>query len=97
MRPEARQTYQGMEVDWSVTFTNAQAHRSSRASVYFSSGPHLLSMIVGKVLLSEYPRLKRLQVGAPVQVRGTIRKIDALFIELEIQDLVFTKAAEAAH
>lgn len=97
MRPQAARAYQGMEGDWPLTFANAQEGRSGEAHLYFNFEPHGLRMIRGNVSLRKYPQLRQLHVGAPVRVRGKIQKVDTFFIELEIQDLVFAKAAEAAH
>lgn len=97
MRSQAARAYQGMEGDWPLTFANAQEGRSGEAHLYFNFEPHALRMIRGNVSLRKYPQLRQLHVGTPVRVRGRIQKIDAFFINLEIQDLVFAKAAEAAH
>ena len=97
MRPQAARAYQGMEGDWPLTFANAQEGRSGEAHLYFNFEPHAMRMVRGNVSLRRYPQLRRLQVGAPVRVRGRIQKVDAFFINLEIRDLVFATAAAAAH
>lgn len=96
MRPQVARAYRGMDVDWPLTFANAKAGRTGEASVYFHYESHRLSLVTGDVLLRKYPQLKQLRIGAPVQVRGRIRTADTLFIELDIRDLVFAKAAKAA-
>lgn len=97
MRPQAARTYCGLEGDWPLTFANAQEGRSGEAHLYFNFEPHGLRMIRGNVSLRKYPQLRHLHVGTPVRVRGRIQKVDTFFINLEIRDLVFAKAAEAAH
>ena len=98
MRPQAARAYRGMESDWPLTFANAQARPSGEARLYFNFEPHaIMKMVSGSVSLRKYPQLRQLQVGTPIRVRGRIQKVDAFFIELEIRDLVFAKAAEAAH
>ena len=89
MRPQAARAYQGMESDWPLTFANAQEGRSGEAHLYFNFEPHAMRMVRGNASLRKYPQLRRLQVGAPVRVRGRIKKVDTFFIELDIQDLVF--------
>ena len=49
-------------------------------------------MIIGEVGLDKYPRLRMMRPGEPLRIRGTIRKIDALSIELEITELQFAQA-----
>ena len=96
MRPQAARAYRGMESDWPLTFANAQARRSGEARLYFNFEPHaIMKMVSGSVSLRKYPQLRQLQVGTPIRVRGRIQKVDTFFIELEIRDLVFAKAAEA--
>ena len=97
MRPQAARAYQGMEGNWPLTFPNAQEGRSGQAHLYFNFEPHAMRLIRGTASLRKYPQLKQLQVGAPVRVRGRIQKVDAFFISLDIRDLAFAKAAEAAH
>ena len=98
MRSRAARAYQGMESDWSLIFANAQEGRSGDARLYFNCEPRrMMGMISGNASLRKYPQLRRLQAGTPVRVRGTIQKVDACFIELEIRDLVFAMASEAAH
>ena len=97
MRPQAARAYHGIEGEWVLTFANAQEGPSGQARLYFTAEPHAMKMINGRVSLRKYPQLRQLQVGAPVRVRGTIRRIEPLFIELDIRDLVFAKPAEAIH
>lgn len=98
MRPQAARAYQGMEGDWPLTFANAEEGRSGEARLYFTVEPDaVMKMVSGNVSLRKYPQLRRLQVGSPVRVRGTIQTVDTFFINLDIQDLAFAKAAEAAH
>jgi len=102
MRQEAAKAYIGKMVNWPVTFANASEQSSGQAHLIFRFDPHDMSMITGNVLLSDYPQLRALRSGERLRVRGTIRKIDQLFIELDISKLVFTHSsapvsAEAAH
>ena len=98
MRPQAARAYCGMEGDWPLTFANAQEGRSGEAHLYFNVEPDaVMKMVSGNVSLRKYPQLRRHQVGSPVRVRGKIQKVDAFFINLEIRDLVFAKAAKATH
>lgn len=96
MRPQAACAYRGLEGDWPLTFANAQEGRSGEVRLYFNIEPHSIKLVSGNVSLRKYPQLRQLQVGTPIRVHGTIRNIDALFIKLDIRNLVFAKAAEAA-
>ena len=97
MRPQVARAYRGMEGNWPLTFANAQEGRSGEARLYFNVEPHaIMKMVSGSVSLRKYPQLRRLEVGAAVRVRGRIQKVDTFFIELDIQNLVFTKSAVAA-
>lgn len=97
MRKEAAASFIGREVNWTLTFSNGSEERPGQAWLIFRSDPHHVKMVAGYASLSDHPNLKTLQPGETVLASGRIRKIDTLYIELDIQDLVFTKAAEAAH
>lgn len=94
MRPQAAKAYLGKLVDWLVIFANASEH-SGQAHLILRSDPHGVRMITGKVLLVEHPELRSLHSGEQIRVRGRIRKIDNLSIELEINQLVFAPATRA--
>jgi hypothetical protein len=97
MRPQAAQAYQGMDVDWVMTFANAKAGRVGEVSVFFNAKPHGIGvgMVTGDVSLRRYPQLKQLRAGTPVHLRGAIRKVDALFNDLEITELLLTQPTAA--
>ena len=97
MRPEVVSEYIGRDVNWSVTLAGAREERPGQAFVSFHFEPHSVRMIGGEVSLSEYPQLKLTHVGHPIHLRGKIRKIDTLSIQLEISKLVFAEAHERAH
>ena len=97
MRKEFVQRYIGAEVDWSGTLADAREQKPGKIHVVCWPEPDGGKLIVGDVLFSEYPQLKQLRVGDPIQMRGTISNIDVISIELKVRDLVFAKAAEAAH
>jgi len=91
MRPQATQAYLGRSVDWSVIFANASEQPSGRAHLIFRFNQHDMGMITGAASLAQYPQLRSLRSGERIQVRGRIRKIDTLSIELEIRDLGLPK------
>ena len=93
MRQEAAKAYIGRMVNWPVTFANASEQSSGLAHLIFRFDSHHINMITGNVSLSDYPQLRALRSGERLRVRGTIRKIDQLFIELDIIKLVFTQPA----
>jgi len=99
MRQEAAKAYLGKMVNWPVTFANASEQSSGQAHLIFCFDSYGINMITGNVLLSDYPQLRALRSGERLRVRGAIRKIDQLFIELDISKLVFahSSAPAAAH
>jgi len=97
MRKEFVQRYIGVEVDWPGTLADAREQKLGQIHVVCWPEPDGERLIVCDVSLSEYPQLKQLRVGDPLHLRGRIRKVDILTIELEIQNLMFAEAAEAAH
>lgn len=99
MRQQAAGAYIGKEVHWALTFSNGSESRPGEAWLIFRFDSHDLKMVTGCALLSDYPSLRVIRPGETVLVHGRIKKIDelGLSIELEIQDLVFAKATEAAH
>jgi len=97
MRKEFVQQYLGLEVDWPGTLADAREQKPGQIHVVCWPEPDGKRLIVCDVSLSEYPQLKQLRVGDPVHLRGRIRKVDVLSIELDIRVLAFAKAAKGAH
>ena len=93
-RPELIKQYLGMSVDWPVTFASAWESNSGMARVIFRFGRANVRMIAGDVSLSNYPQLKRLRAGEALRVRGRIRGVSILSIELDITELLFCLEAE---
>jgi len=96
MRQQAANAHLGREVHWVLTFENGSEEPSGQAWLIFRFDPHNMRMVEGRVSLSDYPSLRSMQSGETVLVHGRVQKVDALAIKLEIRDLVFAKAAEAA-
>ena len=88
MREQAKTKYIGTQVKWTLMFLDGRSDQDGEARLTFHFGPQDIRMVSGSVLLSDYPRLKSMRAGESLRVRGTIRKIDTLCIELEIRDLV---------
>ena len=97
MRDQAKTKYIGKQVTWAVTFLDGKEDQEGKAQLAFHFAPNDLRMIIGSVILSDYPRLRALRSGEFLRVRGTIRKFSALSVELNIRDLAFAKIAAAAH
>ena len=99
MGQQAAGAYISEEVHWVLTFSNGSESRPGEAWLIFQFDSHDLKMVTGRAVLSDYPSLRVIRPGETVLVRGRIKKIDelGLSIELEIQDLMFTKVAAAAH
>ena len=96
MREEAKAKYLGKQVRWMLMFLDGRRDQEGEAHLTFHFNSEDVRMVSGNVPLPRYPRLRSMQPGEFLCVRGAIRKIDSLCIELEIHDFVFAKAAEAA-
>ena len=94
MRDEAAEAYLGQEVDWALTFASGSKDNSGNAHLSFHISNEVIRGVQGTVSLSEYPWLKSLRADEPVRVRGRIRAISTLSIELEIGELVLAGASE---
>ena len=88
MRDEAAKRYVGREVDWPLTFFSGHEHDLGQARVMFRVASQGIGMVVGAVSLSDYPWLRSLHADEAVRVRGRIRNIDTMSIELDISDLL---------
>ena len=97
MRAEVSQRYLGEEIDWLLTFTNGRELDAGRAWLTFDFDPRSIKVIVAEVGLAEYPHLRTMRAGELLRIRGTIRKINALSIELEITALQLAQTVEAIH
>ena len=96
VRQQAAAIYLDREVCWSLRFANATEPNQGQAHLIFRFDPYDIRMVVGDILLSEYPSMMGARVEENVLVRGRIRKIDNLCIKLEIHDLVLPRTAESA-
>ena len=97
MRVNAANAYIGKEVDWNLFFLDGSEPVPGMASIMFNSGVSANRIILGEVSLTEHPYLRALHSGEPVRVRGKIRKIDGLCIDLDITELMLAKAVDAVH
>ena len=88
MRRQAVAQYVGRDVDWLLTFFDAHELGNDRARVTFHVASQGMGLVKGAVSLSDYPWLKSLHADEAVRVRGRIRNIDAMSIELEIGELL---------
>ena len=89
MRAQAAKAYIGKDVDWVLSYANGNELSLGEAWVAFRSGPREIRMIAGTVPLSKYPELKSLPADTAVRVRGKIREVETLIIELDIAELSF--------
>lgn len=97
MRQQTAAAYFGREICWSLMFANATEPYQGQARLMFRFNPDSVRMVVGDIVLSTYPSMMGARDGESVLVRGRVRKIDNLCIELEIQDLVLSRTLEATH
>ena len=92
MRDEAGHKYVGREVEWLVTFANGW-ESEGQAHLSFCVEPHVISMVKGTVSLADYPWLKSLRADAVVRVRGRIRRVESMTIELDKLELGLPETA----
>lgn len=85
-RDSIRKIYVGKEVDWRVTFFTGWKESKGRVGLAFRDKP-LGMTIFGHVPLTDYPWLESLNVDEAVWIRGQIRKVDSMTIDLEILEL----------
>ena len=97
MRADAANAYVGKTVEWDLTFVDGDETAPGRAHLVFRSGSTGVRMIMADASLEDYPYLRSLPSGEAVRVRGRIKNIDALCINLDLTELVLPKAAEAVH
>ena len=91
MREQAKVAYVGKEVVWLVIFMDGYEQSSGQVRLTFQPDPDQLKLISGTVRLSDYPWLKSTPAGEAIHVRGRIKKIDTLSIELELSDLLLAQ------
>jgi len=96
MRASAGNAYVGKEVNWNLMFVDGSERVTGKASLIFDTGVLGDRMIRGDVSLTEHPYLRSLPSGEPVRVRGTIRRVDALFVELEVAEMTLVRTVGAA-
>ena len=97
MRDQTMQRYIGRTVNWLLTFRNGSTNDRGQARLIFNTQPDGIRMIAGTAPLSKYPGLKSLPSGESVRVRGRIRKIDSVCVNLDITELELPTSVEAAH
>ncbi|GEM_PF-2803866 len=95
MRETFAKKYVGIEVDWSVRLADAwQAGKNIRIAFHVDAlGLHTVG---GEVPRAQYPQLEHLQAREPLRIRGRIRSVSTLWIELDIAELLFCIEAVAA-
>lgn len=97
MRQQAAAVYLGREVCWSLRFSNATEPSQGQTRLIFRFDSHSVRMVVGDIALSSYPSMMSARVNENMLVRGRVRKIDNLCIELEIHDLVLSRTLQTTH
>ena len=97
MQEEAQRKYIGQEVEWRLAFFSGsmqqdQAHLMFRCEL---RQVRPFGGITGTVSLSSYPWLKTLPADEPVLVKGRIRRVNSMTIELDILELSIPEPATA--
>lgn len=93
MRPRFAEKYVGMEINWLVRLADAwQAGKNTRVAFHVDTlGIHAIG---GEVPRAQYPQLEYLHAREPLRIRGRIRSVSSLWIELDISELLFCLDAE---
>ena len=86
MQEEAKGKYLGQEVEWFLTFFSGSLYED-QVHLMFHHESRRIGWVTGVVPLSDHLWLKTLRAEEPVQVRGRIRSIDAMAINLDILEL----------
>ena len=94
MREQASIAYIGKTVTWSAIFVNGYEQSSGQVRLTFQPEPNEIKFIGATVRLSDYPWLKSTRAGETIHVRGRIKKIDTLCIELERSELLLAQPTE---
>lgn len=88
-RTEAARAYAGKDVDWTLWYVFGRERSSGQVHLAFQIARQEVRMAAGTVALSDYPWLKSLRADQAVRVRGKIRHIGTLTIEVDIAELTF--------
>lgn len=91
MREQARAAYIGREVAWSAIFVNGYEQSPGQVRLTFQPEPNEIKFISVTTRLSDYPWLKSACAGEAVRLRGNIRSIDTLSVEVDLKELVPAK------
>ena len=96
MREQTKAKYLGQEVIWNGLFADGYEDQlgQARISLYFDQND--VRIIVASIVLLDYPWLKSMPAGSPLNIRGRISKIGALSIELDHSILSLAETVEAA-
>ena len=96
VRPQFAKKYVGVEVDWPVRFADAwEAGKKIRVAFHLETPA--IRGISGNVPRARYPQLEHLHAREPLRIRGRIRSVSTLWIELDITELLFClEVAEVA-
>ena len=86
LREALRSTFVGDDVKWLLTFGNGWAlDERAQLTLYFD--PDSIRRVIGTVWLPDHPWLGMLRANDALQVRGRIRRVDAVSIELDVLEL----------
>ena len=88
MREQAKAAYLGKEVAWPVIFVDGYEQSSGHARLTFQYQPSEVKFIGATARLSDYPWLKSTRAGETIRLRGRIRSINTLAIELDLKELL---------
>ena len=82
-RDEARASYVGREVDWTLVYIDGWEQSRGRARLAFKQERSIVKCVFATVPLSDCPWLRHVHSGETIRLRGRIADIDGLSIELD--------------
>jgi len=81
-RDEARASYVGREVDWTLVYIDGWEQSRGRARLAFKQERSIARCVFASVPLTDCPWLKHLHAGEIMRVRGRIAELNQLTITL---------------
>jgi hypothetical protein len=98
MQDDAKAKYIGQEVEWLLAFSSGSVDDDQARLMFHSRSRGELNPfggVAGWVSLSAYPWLKTLRADELVLVRGRIRRVHFIAIDLDILELALPEPAIA--
>ena len=82
-RDEARASYVGREVDWTLVYIDGWEQSRGRARLAFKQERSIVKCVFATVPLADCPWLKHMHAGEIMRVRGRIAELNRLTLTLK--------------